>query len=136
VITGGAGNIGLVTAQRFLLEGAKVALIDLSESRLQAAKTSLTVGCDSSIERADERILVLEADVTVEEQMKHALEQTVAAFGSLDVCFLNAGISYSATPLLDTSVDLFDRCMKVNTTSGEMLFLRPQGDHTRADKRY
>lgn len=119
VITGGAGNIGVVTAQRFLLEGAKVVLIDLNEAQLEAAKTALSAGCNSSVSCPQDRILAIKADVTDELQMETALKQTVAAFGGLDTCFLNAGISYQATPLLDTSVELFDRCMNVNTKSGE-----------------
>ena len=36
VISGGAGSIGLASAKRFLAEGARVMLVDLDASRLEA----------------------------------------------------------------------------------------------------
>ena len=40
VITGGAGSVGLASAQLFLREGAKVMIVDLREADLaRAAKT-------------------------------------------------------------------------------------------------
>ena len=41
IITGGAAGIGLATAALFLREGAKVCLVDLKQSDLDAAEQEL-----------------------------------------------------------------------------------------------
>nr|GGG82879.1 hypothetical protein GCM10011398_30550 [Virgibacillus oceani] len=72
VITGGAGGIGKVTAERFLKEGAKVVLVDLVEESLQKAKEEL----DSFGE-----VLIVQADVSKESEVANYVENAVEHFG-------------------------------------------------------
>lgn len=118
LITGAGGAIGLDTARVFLLEGAKVALVDINQSALDAAVTQLASLVPSS-ESTGSWVLPICADITVEATVEAYTKQTVDAFGRLDVVFLNAGLSYSSTPLFDTTEELFDRLMKVNVKSGK-----------------
>lgn len=41
LITGAAGNIGLESARRYLLEGAKVTLVDIDAEKLAQSKETL-----------------------------------------------------------------------------------------------
>ena len=41
MVTGGAGNIGLETARRLAREGARVALVDVAEEKLEQAAADL-----------------------------------------------------------------------------------------------
>jgi len=82
LITGGAGGIGTATAQRFIEEGARVAVIDRDEAackRLHQALPALEV--------------ILSADVADPESVAQAFEQLDRHFGGLDILINNAGIS-------------------------------------------
>jgi NAD(P)-dependent dehydrogenase (short-subunit alcohol dehydrogenase family) len=118
LITGAAGNIGYETARRFLLEGAKVALVDIDATKLSDTEKKLHDAVSEAAATGDKKTLAIKADVTTEEDVKKYVDETVAHFGGLDVAFLSAGMSYSATSILDTEVDLWDKVINVNTRSG------------------
>jgi NAD(P)-dependent dehydrogenase (short-subunit alcohol dehydrogenase family) len=118
LITGAAGNIGYETARRFLLEGAKVALIDIDATKLSDAEKKLHDAVPEAAATGDKNALAIKADVTSEEDVKKYVDETVAHFGGLDIAFLSAGMSYSATSILDTDVELWDKVINVNTRSG------------------
>ena len=73
LVTGGASGIGLATAQRFLADGAIVAVLDLAE-------------------RGPEGMTYVRADVTDDAQVRAAVDEAVGALGGLDVLVNNAGI--------------------------------------------
>lgn len=105
IITGGAGGIGRVTAERFLREGAKVVLVDLFTESLQEVKKELaSLG----------EVLTLQADVSKDTDVQNYVNQTVEKFGKIDVFFNNAGIVGKMGPLVDLSVEDFDQVMNVN----------------------
>ena len=51
-------------------------------------------------------------DVTSEDEVIHAVEETIVDFGGVDIVISNAGIS-SAAPIEDTTVALWDRNMDI-----------------------
>jgi NAD(P)-dependent dehydrogenase (short-subunit alcohol dehydrogenase family) len=104
IVTGAAGGIGLATAKRFVEEGARVVLSDVSEARL----CKVTEGWDA------ERIFCLEADVSSEQDMRKLTERAVEQFGGLDVMVANAGIEGAVKPITDYSAEEFDRVVAVN----------------------
>ncbi|WP_411842437.1 SDR family NAD(P)-dependent oxidoreductase [Salinicoccus sp. HZC-1] len=106
VITGGAGGLGKQTAQIFLNEGAKVSLVDLDKSKLDAVKEEL----------GSENVLTVEADVTNEDDVKNYVEQTVDAFGSLDIFFNNAGIIGDIAPIDEQTLENFNKVTAINAT--------------------
>jgi len=62
--------------------------------------------------------LFIRADVTSEEEVKAMYETTVAHFGTLDVCFNNAGISPPEDDsILETDLQAWRRVQDVNLTS-------------------
>jgi NADP-dependent 3-hydroxy acid dehydrogenase YdfG len=82
-ITGASAGIGRATALRFARDGAAVAICARRADRLEEVA--------SDIRRAGGRALAVPADVTREPDMAAFVDQTVAAFGRLDVMMCNAG---------------------------------------------
>ncbi|MFC4023617.1 SDR family NAD(P)-dependent oxidoreductase [Oceanobacillus longus] len=105
VITGGAGGIGKVTAEKFLKEGAKVVLVDLFKEPLEEAKNEL---------KSFGEVLTIEADVSKEDDVKKYVKETVEQFGKVDVFFNNAGIEGKIALLTDLDVEDFDKVINVN----------------------
>ncbi len=104
LITGGAGSIGLATAQAFVAEGARVMLVDLAPADPERAATTVGEGVAAWCE----------ADVTSPEQVQTAVSATVERFGRLDVAFANAGIFGTVAPVAEYPVDVFERVIAVN----------------------
>lgn len=96
-ITGGAGGIGSATARRFVAEGAHVVLADLN---LEGAQK---VAADINEQVGELRAIALQMDVTNEELVKKAFEQTALAFGGVDIVVNNAGLATSS-PFEDTTL--------------------------------
>src|ERR1700728_512088 len=80
VITGAGSGIGLASARRLAEEGAEVVAVDLAEAAGKAAA-------------AETGGLFVQADVSVEDDVRRMYEAAVAAYGSVDIAFNNAGIS-------------------------------------------
>lgn len=106
IITGGAGGIGKETAIRFLKEGAKVSLVDLSEESLSKVKEELN---------SYGELITVQADVTKEEDVKNYVQETTEQFGKIDILFNNAGITGKKTSLIETPVEAFDNVLAINT---------------------
>ena len=84
LITGGASGIGAATARLFVAEGAKVVLVDLNEDKGKAFEAELkALNADA---------MFIKANITSEEEVAHIFQQTVEAFGKVDIVFNNAGI--------------------------------------------
>ncbi|WP_299674379.1 SDR family NAD(P)-dependent oxidoreductase [uncultured Tenacibaculum sp.] len=82
VITGANSGIGLATAKLFLEEGAKVVLSGRRETALVEA-----------IKDLNGEFITVVADVSKESDNKKLIEETVNAYGKIDVLFLNAGVA-------------------------------------------
>ncbi|MFL0507141.1 SDR family NAD(P)-dependent oxidoreductase [Ureibacillus sp. 179-F W5.1 NHS] len=105
IITGGAGGIGKVTAKRFLEEGAKVVLVDLFQESLDETKAELeSLG----------EVIVVQADVSKEEEVKNYVNKTVEQFGKIDIFFNNAGIEGKVAPITEQKVEDLDKVLAVN----------------------
>lgn len=91
VITGGARGLGLATARRFLADGAFVALWDVQQAALDAARETLLAELPEKGQEA--RVLVAVVDVTNGEQVKAAFDELEKVFGPVDVLVNNAGIT-------------------------------------------
>ena len=60
-------------------------------------------------------VLVLQTDMTKEEEVQKMVEDTVKAYGGIDCFFNNAGIQGELNPLHKQSVDTFKHTLLVNT---------------------
>ena len=84
LVTGASSGIGAATAAALAAQGAGVALAARRRERLDA----LAVG----LREQGATALVLESDITDEQQAVEAVERTVAELGRLDTLINNAGV--------------------------------------------
>jgi len=108
-ITGGAGGIGKATAVRLARDGACVMMADIDSEALQFAVSEL---------REQFGIDVIQGtlcNVTDEQAVINALDDTALAFGGLDILVSNAGIA-SAAPLDETSLTLWNKNIDILAT--------------------
>ncbi len=67
--------------------------------------------------------MAIQADVTREQDVARYVSETVQRFGKVDLLFNNAGIEGTMAPIVNTSLEQFDRVMSVNVR-GVFLGLR------------
>ncbi|WP_214318585.1 type I polyketide synthase [Nonomuraea sediminis] len=96
VITGGLGGIGISLAED-LAERARVNLVLLSRSGLpdgppRSAREARAAEAIRRMEAAGARVLTLAADVTDPADMRRVRDETLAAFGRVDVLVHAAGL--------------------------------------------
>src|SRR4051812_36610999 len=83
VITGAAGGIGKALAISFLREGARVALADVDDAKLQATADELS---------ALGSVLAVACDVSQEHDVLRVRDAAYSEFGAVDVLCNNAGV--------------------------------------------
>lgn len=84
LVTGGAGAIGLATAEAFAARGASIFLVDLNAEALARALAQLGPGHDG-----------IALDITASGAPARAVETCVMRFGGLDILVSNAGAAIS-----------------------------------------
>jgi len=105
IVTGGASGIGKATAEKFMKEGAKVTIVDVSEKNGDSALREFSA-------KGFSPLLVL-GDVTKSNDVKRIVRRAKSAMGSIDVLFNNAGILVEGT-VEEVSERDWDRIMAVN----------------------
>lgn len=103
LITGAGSGIGRSTAQAFLAQGWRVALV----GRRAGALEETAKGHDA---------LILPCDVTVPDQVEAAFGEVAKAWGRLDVLFNNAGMSLPGAPIDEIAVEDWLALSSVNIT--------------------
>ena len=102
LITGAARGIGLAFAERYIAEGARVALADIDFARAQAEAA-----------RLGDAAFAVQMDVTDQASIDGAVDATVAHFGQIDILINNAAI-FTAAPISEISRADFTRCFDIN----------------------
>ena len=110
VVTGGTRGIGFAIVQRFLEEGANVALCGSRPETAQQAVDKILA------ENPDAPVMGLAPNLADEAAFEQALREVAERFGGLDVVCNNAGISQS-TPLDDYTPEEFDKIISLNVKS-------------------
>jgi citronellol/citronellal dehydrogenase len=112
-ITGASRGIGLAIALRAARDGANIAIAAKTDKPHPKLTGTIFTAADEII-RAGGKALPLVVDVRDETQVKDAIDQTVAAFGRLDIVVNNAS-AVQRTPVVDTDMRRFDLMHEVNT---------------------
>jgi len=108
IITGGDSGIGRAVAVAFAMEGADVAIVYLPEEQGDAELTKVNV------EKYGKRCLLLPLDIQIEANCAKAVQDTLTAFGSIDILINNASVMYSQPSITDITTEQFDRTVKTN----------------------
>jgi len=107
IVTGGGGGIGGATCRRFAVEGAKVAIFDLS---LEAAEK-----VRDAIRGAGGVAEAVRCDITNRAEVDAAVAMTESALGPIDVLVNNAGWDIFA-PFTKTQPEQWQRLISINLT--------------------
>ena len=107
LITGADSGIGRAVAVLFAREGADVVICHLDEDKdAEATK--------AAVEAEGRKALVLAGDVADPTFAKMAVDETLRAFGRLDVLVNNAAFQQHVQDFADITAEQFDRTMKTN----------------------
>ncbi|KAL5274122.1 hypothetical protein ACFFRR_000713 [Megaselia abdita] len=112
IITGGSSGIGAGTALLFAKHGAAICIIGRNLENLNSIEQQIK----SETEISDDKILLLQLDVSVIENLECIIKKTIEKFGRIDVLVNNAGVLETGT-IENTSLEQFDRVMNVNIRS-------------------
>jgi NAD(P)-dependent dehydrogenase (short-subunit alcohol dehydrogenase family) len=105
LITGGTSGIGEATAILFAAEGARVAITGRNEERGHAVTAQILQGGGKAI--------FTRTDVRKAGECRRAVDETLRAFGKLDILFNNAGVFYPHT-ILECSEEEWDLQLDIN----------------------
>lgn len=95
VVTGGASGIGRATVLRLLDEGASVVAADFNATTGDQLVAHVAAnGTDT-----EKRIRFVKTDVSVEDDVRNAIETAVSEFGRLDIVANNAGVGGAFGPV-------------------------------------
>lgn len=108
LVTGGDSGIGAAAAIAYAREGADVAIAYLPAEEEDAQRVI------KAIEDAGQKALALPGDLAERKQCEKIVEETVKAFGGLDILVNNASRQIWQENLEDISDEQFDRTMKTN----------------------
>jgi NAD(P)-dependent dehydrogenase (short-subunit alcohol dehydrogenase family) len=111
IVTGGALGIGGAASLAFAREGANVTVMDVDKK----------AGADTvrKMAKSPGKGLFVEADAGTAEGCRRTVEETVKAFGGVDILFNNVGIqpASSYANAVDLPEEVWDRIINVNLKS-------------------
>ena len=111
-VTGASRGIGLAIALAAARDGANIAIAAKTDAPHPKLPGTIHTAA-AQIEQAGGRALPLVVDVREEAAVKAAIDQTVAAFGALDIVVNNAS-AIQLTKAVDTDMRRFDLMHQVN----------------------
>ncbi|KAF6164869.1 hypothetical protein GIB67_017072 [Kingdonia uniflora] len=107
LITGAAQGIGKAIAIMYSQHGAKVVIADIQDDKGYSVCQKIGLDIASFIH----------CDVSIEDDVKNAVDHAIAKFGKLDIMFNNAAIQAPACPRIgDSEVSDFQKVFAVNCT--------------------
>ena len=110
IITGGTRGIGFAIVQKFLENGAKVALLGSKSETVEKAISEL------KNQNSNYEVIGFYPNLTNEGEVKDTFEKVEKSFGSIDILVNNAGVS-SRTKLEDYTEEEYDKVSNLNIKS-------------------
>ena len=106
LVTGGASGIGEACVRAFAQGGAKVAVVDMNEELGEQGVNSIKTSGGEAV--------FLRVDVSDAAAVAKMVDDTVAAFGRLDIAVNNAGVGGESNPTGDYSIEGWLKVIDVN----------------------
>lgn len=106
LIYGGTSGLGEATAKLYAKEGAKVAIAGRSVER-----GNEIVG---AIKHEGGEAIFVEVDLMETDQIKQSVQDTVDAFGTIDILYNGAGILDEYVGIIETDEEEFDQVVQLN----------------------
>lgn len=116
LITGAARGIGRAFAERYVAEGARVAIADIDIAR--AEETASQIG---------EHAIAVHMDVTDQASIDAAVSASVEQLGQIDILINNAAI-FTAAPITEITRDDYARTFDINV-AGTLFTLQAVAKH-------
>jgi glucose 1-dehydrogenase len=113
LVTGGSSGIGQAIAVRFAEYGANVAINYLTTPDEAADTEKQVQDCIHRLREEDVKDVLVQGDVSKEDDVVGMVEQTVGELGSIDILINNAGIQISR-PSHELSQADFEKVLAVN----------------------
>lgn len=104
IVTGAGSGYGRGIAKKFVEEGGRVIIAELSEKSGEEAAAELNS-------------TFFLTDVTKKESWRNLLQTVLDKHGQLDIVVNNAGATYLNKPTVDVTEEDFELCMNVNVKS-------------------
>ena len=123
IVTGAGSNLGKVFASRLAADGANVVIADILNHD----------GAAAEIAESGAKTLGVRADVSSETDVMALVEQTLKAFGRIDILVNNAALQRPLCPFEKIDLDEWRRMMEVNVL-GPHLCCRAVVPHMRREK--
>lgn len=109
IITGSASGIGKAAAELFAKQGANIIISDIQEAEGKAATESIIA--------AGGKASFFKTDVSKPEDMKALVSFAVKTYGKLDVAVNNAGIGGELNPIVEMSIEGWQKVISINLNS-------------------
>lgn len=106
IVTGAASGFGKAIAERFVREGARVAIVDINSAGAEAVAAEI-----------GDAATAITCDITQADQVKASVADTIDAFGHVDILVNNAGWSHPNRPLLEVDEETFQKVYDINVKS-------------------
>lgn len=102
LITGAARGIGRAFAEAYIHEGARVAIGDINIEQAQASAKDLGGAA-----------IAIKMDVTDQSSIESAVDETISAFGQIDILINNAAV-FTAAPIVEVTRSDYQRVFDIN----------------------
>ncbi|MFE8701953.1 SDR family oxidoreductase [Cytobacillus sp. FJAT-54145] len=110
VITGGDSGIGRSISYYFVKEGAKVVIVYLNEHK-DAKETA------ERIRELGGQCILIAADLKEEKNSDYVIQQTLKAFGKIDILVNNHAVQYVQKSILDITKEQLEETFQTNIFS-------------------
>ncbi len=115
VITGSSRGIGLAVAERMAEHGAKVVIPSRKAGPCDEAAAAINA------KHGEGRAIAIPANIASKEDLQRLVDETMAAWGRIDIVVCNAATNPYAGPMAGISDEQFDKILQNNVVSNHWL---------------